>query len=110
MDEFALLSNAREAELDPRCVGVVSAYDANFGRNPGYKMEFVGRSPAGGPLVRPSDQCRRVNAGKPFCVKPAKRPKGIFDVVSGGLRDLGDTLGKFGTEIRQLPKPDSSEV
>ena len=35
----------------------------------------VGRSPTGGPLIRPSDPCRRVNAGKPFCVKSAKRPK-----------------------------------
>ena len=30
----------------------------------------VGRSPTGGPQLRPSDPCRRVNAGKPFCVKP----------------------------------------
>ena len=34
----------------------------------------VGRSPTGGPLLRPSDKSRLVNAGKPFCVKPAKRP------------------------------------
>ena len=34
----------------------------------------VGRSPTGGPLIRPSDPCRRVNAGKPFCVKPGNAP------------------------------------
>ena len=65
----------------------------------------VGRSPTGGPLIRPSNRCRSVNAGKPFCVKPGKRPKRIFDVVSGGLRDWGNCI-----ELMQLPKPDSCEV
>ena len=30
----------------------------------------VGRSPIGGPLLRPSDPCRRVNVGKPFPSNP----------------------------------------
>ena len=37
----------------------------------------VGRSPTGGPLIRPSDPCRRVNFGKPFCVKPGNAQKAL---------------------------------
>ena len=47
----------------------------------------VGRSPTGGPLIRPAIPCRRVNAGKPFCVKPAKRFK---------RRRCGDVAGRDG--------------
>ena len=30
------------------------------------------------------------------------KPKGIFDVVRGGISDLGETLGKFGKDIKPL--------
>jgi hypothetical protein len=30
------------------------------------------------------------------------KPKGMFDVVRGGINDLGETLGKFGTDIKPL--------
>ena len=44
----------------------------------------VGRSPTGGPLIRPSDPCRRVgvNVLQPFCVKPGNALKSFaFDLV-----------------------------
>ena len=31
-----------------------------------------------------------------------QKPKGLFDVVRGGINDLGETLGKFGKEIKPL--------
>ncbi|MEM1363150.1 MAG: hypothetical protein AAGF94_15795 [Pseudomonadota bacterium] len=31
-----------------------------------------------------------------------QKPKGMFDVVRGGIDDLGETLGKFGTDIKPL--------
>ncbi|MGR3548131.1 MAG: hypothetical protein ACU0CB_14005 [Roseovarius sp.] len=31
-----------------------------------------------------------------------QKPRGIFDVVRGGMNDLGETLGKFGTDIKPL--------
>lgn len=30
------------------------------------------------------------------------KPKGLFDVVRGGINDLGETLGKFGKDIKPL--------
>lgn len=30
------------------------------------------------------------------------KPKGMFDVVRGGVNDLGETLGKFGADIKPL--------
>lgn len=32
------------------------------------------------------------------------KPKGTFDVVRGGINDLGETLGKFGKDIKPLTK------
>jgi hypothetical protein len=31
-----------------------------------------------------------------------QKAKGLFDVVRGGINDLGETLGKFGTDIKPL--------
>lgn len=30
------------------------------------------------------------------------QPKGLFDIVRGGLSDVGEALGKFGTDIKPL--------
>ncbi len=30
------------------------------------------------------------------------KPEGMFDVVRGGIDDLGETLGKFGVNIKPL--------
>lgn len=30
------------------------------------------------------------------------QPKGMFDIVRGGMSDLGETLGRFGTDIKPL--------
>lgn len=30
------------------------------------------------------------------------KPKGMFDVVRGGINDLGETLGKFGKDVKPL--------
>jgi hypothetical protein len=30
------------------------------------------------------------------------KPKGLFDIVRGGINDLGETLGKFGKDIKPL--------
>jgi len=31
-----------------------------------------------------------------------KKPKGMFDVVRAGVSDVGETLGKFGKDIKPL--------
>ena len=31
-----------------------------------------------------------------------KKPQGLFDVVRGGINDLGETLGKFGKDVKPL--------
>lgn len=31
-----------------------------------------------------------------------EKPRGMFDVIRGGISDLGETLGKFGTDIKPL--------
>lgn len=36
--------------------------------------------------------------------KQVHSPKGLFDVVLGGVSDLGETLGKFGKDIEPLTK------
>ncbi|MEL6952120.1 MAG: hypothetical protein AAFN09_03675 [Pseudomonadota bacterium] len=34
--------------------------------------------------------------------KQISQPKGLFDVILGGVNDFGETLGKFGTDIKPL--------
>ena len=34
--------------------------------------------------------------------RETKKPKGLYDVVLGGISDFGETLGKFGSDIKPL--------
>ena len=68
----------------------------------------VGRSPTGGPRIRPSDPRRRVNVGKLFCVKPANvtgQSPSIFARWFWRQADFLPSNGVSGTEQCRNQKP-----
>jgi hypothetical protein len=50
------------------------------------------------------DQSHKVRLSNRIAAMEAEinKPKGLFDVILGGVSDLGETLNKFGTEIKPL--------